>query len=84
MLFILEPSEVTRALALKKVSVFDYLDGRVEIRHQGLLLPYRTFDSVSRGDQGAIVENKRLSAALEMCRELQAALPQKRRSSSAP
>ena len=83
-LFILEPSEVTRALARKKVSVFDYPDGRIEIRHQGLALPYRTFDRISRVDQGAIVENKRLSAALEMCRDLQAALPPKRRSSSAP
>lgn len=83
-LFILEPSDVTRALARKKVSVFDYPDGRVEIRHQGLSLPFRTFDRVTRVDQGAIVENKRLSAALEMCRQMQAALPPKRRSSNAP
>lgn len=84
MLFILEPSAITRPLARKKVSVFDYPDGRIEIRHQGLALPYRTFDRISRVDQGVIVENKRLSAALEMCRELQAALPPKRRSSAAP
>lgn len=83
-LFILEPSDVTRALARKKVEVFDYPDGHIEIRHQGLPLPYRTFDRIRRVDQGAIIENKRLSAALEMCRELQAALPPKRRSSSAP
>ena len=67
-LFILEPSALTRPLARKKVSVFDYPDGRIEIRHQGLALPYRTFDRISRIDQGAIVENKRLSAALEMPR----------------
>ena len=83
-LFILEPSDVTRALARKKVSVFDYPVGRIEIRHQGLALPYRTYDRITRVDQGAIVENKRLGAALEMCRQLQAALPPKRRSSSAP
>ena len=49
-LFILEPSALTRPLARTKVSVFDYPDGRIEIRHQGLALPYRTFDRISRID----------------------------------
>jgi hypothetical protein len=35
-------------------------------------------------DQGAIVENKRLSEALEMCRAMQAELPPKLRSRQAP
>jgi hypothetical protein len=47
-------------------------------------LPYRTFDRVTRVDQGAIVENKRLSEALEMCRIMQAQLPPKLRSRKAP
>ena len=42
----------------------------------GMTLPYR--------DQGAIVENKRLSEALEMCRAMQAELPPKLRSRKAP
>jgi hypothetical protein len=83
-MFILEPNEITRGLPRKKVSVYDFPDGRIEIRHQGLCLPYRTFDRVRRVDQGAIVENKRLSEALEMCRRMQAQLPPKMRSRKAP
>jgi hypothetical protein len=45
---------------------------------------YRTFDRITRVDQGAIVENKRLSEALEMCRAMQAELPPKLRSRKAP
>jgi len=83
-MFILEPNEITRALARKKVTVYDFPDGRIEVRHQGLALPYRTFDRITRIDQGAIVENKRLSEALEMCRAMQAELPPKLRSRKAP
>jgi hypothetical protein len=39
---------------------------------------------ITRVDQGAIVENKRLSEALEMCRAMQAELPPKLRSRKAP
>lgn len=42
--FMLEPSAITRPLARKRVSVIDYPDGRLAIRHNGLDLPYRTFD----------------------------------------
>jgi hypothetical protein len=77
-------SSRTRALARKKVTVYDFPDGRIEVRHQGLALPYRTFDRITRVDQGTIVENKRLSEALEMCRAMQAELPPKLRSRKAP
>jgi hypothetical protein len=83
-MFILEPNDITRALPRKKVTVYDFPDGRIEVRHQGLALPYRTFDRITRVDQGAIVENKRLSEALEMCRAMQAELPPKLRSKKAP
>ncbi len=45
---------------------------------------YRTFDRITRVNQGAIAENKRLSEALEMCRAMQAELPPKLRSRKAP
>ena len=83
-MFILEPNDVTRALPRKKVTVYDFPDGRIEVRHQGLALPYRTFDRITRVDQGAIVENKRLTEALDLCRALQAELPPKQRSRKAP
>lgn len=83
-LFLLEPNEISRGLPRKKVEVYDFPDGRVEIRHRGLPLPYRTFDKMRRVDQGAIVENKRLTEALELCRKLQAELPPQRRSRKGP
>jgi transposase len=83
-MFILEPNEVTRGLVRKKVTIYDYPDGRIEVRYNGLSLPYRTFDRVARVVQGAIVENKRLTEALDLCREIQAHIPPKPRSRSAP
>ena len=83
-LFILDVNDITQPLARQKVEVYDFPDGRIEVRHKGLSLPYRTFDRVTRVDQGAIVENKRLSEALELCRTMQAQLPPKTRSSIAP
>ncbi|MEI9916125.1 MAG: ISNCY family transposase [Methylovirgula sp.] len=83
-MFLLEPNEVTRGLARKRVWIYDFPDGRVEVRHNGKSLPYTTFDRVARIDQGPIVENKRLSEALNICRELQANIPLKTRSRSAP
>ncbi len=69
--FILEPNAVTRPLARKRVQVVDYPDGRFAIRHQGLDLPFRTFDRIQRVDQAAIVENKRLGPILAFIAERQ-------------
>jgi hypothetical protein len=83
-LFILEPDEITKDLAGKLVTVTEFPDGRLEIRHQGLSLAYRTFDYVRRVDQGAITENKRLAEALELCRQMQAELPSVKRRRQSP
>lgn len=70
-LFILEPNEVTRPLARRRVTVLDYPDGRLAIKHNGLELPYRTFDRRQRVDQAAVVENKRLGSVLAYITERQ-------------
>ena len=44
-LFILDPTDLAKRLAGKKVIVCDYPDGRLEIMHEGVALPYRTFDN---------------------------------------
>lgn len=62
--FLLEPNDETAGLKSKKVEVFDFPDGRIEIRHQGKLLPYRMFDKVRHVKQASIVDNKRLGAVL--------------------
>ncbi len=69
--FLLEETEATRALARQRVTVIDYPDGRLAIRHKGLDLPYRTFDKVRRVTQAAIVENKRLGPMLALVAAMQ-------------
>jgi Homeodomain-like domain len=71
MLILLEPNEVTRPPARQRVTVTNYPDGRFTIRHKGLELPFRVFDKLRKVDQAAIVENKRLGAALAHIRERQ-------------
>ncbi|MGY4502107.1 hypothetical protein ACVWYH_006064 [Bradyrhizobium sp. GM24.11] len=70
-LFMLEPNEITRPLARQRVTVVDYPDGRVAIRHQGRDLPCRTFDKLQKVNQAAIVENKRLGEVLAYIAEQQ-------------
>ena len=69
--FIVEPSEPAKAAIGKYVTVFDYPDGRLSIRHNGVELAYRTFDKVRQVDQGAIADNKQLGAVLTMIRDNQ-------------
>jgi Winged helix-turn helix len=69
--FVLAPSEQAKAAIGKRVTVFDYPDGRLSIRYKGVDLAYRTFDKLRQVSQADIVENKRLSAALAFIREQQ-------------
>jgi hypothetical protein len=77
-MFLLEPNEITRAAARKQVVVHDYPDGRLAIRWKGVDLPFRAFDKMRTVDQGAIIDNKRLDAALAYAQEQQAARVRKR------
>ena len=79
-MFILEPSDQAKAAIGKRVTVVDYPDGRLAIRYRGVELAYRTFDKIQQVDQGAIVENKRLGAALALIREEQLRRGPERRS----
>ena len=69
-----------KAAVGKRVTVIDYPDGRLAIRYRGIELAYRTFDKIQQVDQGAIVENKRLGAALAFIREEQLRREPERRS----
>ena len=66
------------------MTVVDYPDGRLSIRYQGVDLAYRTFDKIRQVAQAAIVENKRLGAALAFIREQQLRREPQRRSNRAP
>jgi Winged helix-turn helix len=80
MMLLLEPTPFARGLARKKVDVVNYPDGRFVVQFEGTPLPFRVFDKIQTVTPGAIVENKRLGAALAMVQEHQAAYaPNKRR-----
>jgi len=79
-MFILEPSEPAKAAIGKYVTVFDYPDGQLSIRYNGVDLAYRTFDKVRQVDQGAIADNKHLGAVLAMIRDEQLRRGPQRRS----
>jgi transposase len=70
-IFILEPSEPAKAAIGKRITVIDHPDGRLSVRYRGVELAYRTFDTLRQVSQAAIVENKRLGAALAFIREQQ-------------
>ena len=84
-MFILEPCELTRALARQRVTVCEYPDGNVEIQYEGRVLPYSVFDKMRQVNQPAVVDNKHLDAALALARQMQAAAPHHRqRNNDAP
>lgn len=83
-LFILEPNEVSRGLAGKRVEICEYPDGALEIRHGEHILAYRMHDKIRQVNQAAIVENKHLDAALAMARAMQAMLPPRKRNNNEP
>lgn len=78
MRFLVEPNDQTAKLVGKEVTVHDYPDGRVEIRHLGKPLSYRIFDKVRYVDQGAITDNKRLGSVLSRIAENQRETVKKR------
>jgi hypothetical protein len=73
-LFLLEPTELTRSLARKRVMVVNYPDGDLRIRWRGVDLPFRSFfDKLQTVEPGAIVDNKRLGSVLEWIKDRQTA-----------
>jgi len=62
----------TRKLIHRYIDVFEYPDGRIELRADGSSLEYVRFDKLPFIDAGAIVENKRLGHALKVAQLVQA------------
>jgi transposase InsO family protein len=83
-MFILEPTEISRPLAGKRVDVCEYPDGRLEIRHGEHSLPYEMFDKIRQVNQAAVVDNKHLDAAIEMAKLIQEQLPVRKRNNNEP
>lgn len=70
-LYMLTDTPQARAQIKKRVDVFEYPDGRIELRANGVALPYTIFDKLPVVDQAAIVDNKRLGHVLRIAQELQ-------------
>jgi hypothetical protein len=68
---ILERNATSEDLGGKYVDVYDFPDGRLEVRFKGLLLPYSVFSKDQRVSHTAIVENKRLGHALALIKAQQ-------------
>lgn len=71
MLYLLADTPEHRKLAGRYIDVYHYPDGRIEPRANGAALPYTIYDRLSEIDQGAIVDNKRLGAVLQMAQFVQ-------------
>ena len=82
-IYLLADTPLTRTLIGQYIDVFDYPDGRIEIRADSTTLPYVRYDRLPQVDQGAIVENKRLGHALQVANLVQQQRDN-RRSHSAP
>ncbi len=70
-LYMIEDTLDNRQLAKNKVTIFDYYDGTIKIKHNNKELPYRIFDKIQKVDQGEIVSNKRLGAVLNYIKNKQ-------------
>src|SRR5258708_6398327 len=68
---ILERNDLSVGLGGKYVDLYDFPDGRLEVRWKGHSLPYRIFSKDQRVSHTAVVENKRLGHALAMIKAQQ-------------
>ena len=71
MLYLIEDSEYSRRAIGKYIDTWLYPDGHVELKLNGVALPYRIYDRLSQIDQGDIIDNKRLSQVLQVAKLVQ-------------
>lgn len=76
---LLDDSAHARGAIGKYVETYAFADGRLELRWQGISLPYRAFDKDQRVSHAAITENKHLSAVLEYIKAEQEKAPPRKR-----
>jgi hypothetical protein len=81
-IYLLEDTLANRKLIGRYLEVWEYPDGRIEIRADGASLPYVPYDRLAQIDQGAVIDHKRLSHALQVAQALQAQRDDRRASGS--
>jgi hypothetical protein len=70
-MFLLADTPEMRRLIGRYIEVYEYPDGRIEVRADGAALPFVPYDRLAVVDQGAIVENKRLGHVLQIAQLMQ-------------
>jgi Helix-turn-helix domain len=81
-MYLLDDTPENRKLIHRYIDVWEYPDGRIEIRADDRVLPYRQYDRLAEIDQGAVVEHKRLSHVLQVAQAIQAQRDNRRISGS--
>jgi len=71
-LYLLADTPTNRKLIHRYIDVWEYPDGRIEIRAAGQILAAQSYDRLAEVDQGAIVDHKRLSHTLQVAQAFQA------------
>ncbi|WP_238539575.1 ISNCY family transposase [Burkholderia sp. KJ006] len=71
-MYLLEDTAVNRRLIHEYVEVVEYPDGVIEVQADRTVLPHTEYDRITKIDQGAEIDNKRLASALEVVRQVQA------------
>jgi hypothetical protein len=71
-LYMLANSADNRRFIGKYLEVFQFPDGRIEIRVAGKALPYSVYNKLGQIDPIAIIDNKRLGHTLEVIKLVQA------------
>jgi hypothetical protein len=74
-MFILEPNDLSKKLPGKYVDTYQFADGRVQLRWQGMVLPYKVFDKKQRVSHAAITDNKHQGEVLAFVKKEQEAAP---------
>ncbi|EGD05655.1 integrase catalytic region [Burkholderia sp. TJI49] len=81
-IYLLEDTPANRSLVHRYIEVWEYPDGRIELRADGAALPYVRYDRLSEIDQGAVIEHKRLRHVLQLAQAIQAQRDNRRISGS--
>jgi hypothetical protein len=81
-IYLLEDTVANRKLIGRYIDVWEYPDGRIEIRAAGVALSYVPYDKLAEIDQGAVIEHKRLGHVLQVAQALQAQRDNRRISGS--
>ena len=81
-IYLLADSAVNRKLIHRYIDVYEYPDGRIELRADGQVLAHERYDRLPQIDAAAVVENMRLGHALQAAQLLQAQRDSRRKTPS--